>query len=297
MGTPIYAERILQSLIDEENISVVALYTQPDRAVGRKKALIPPPTKALATLHNIPVFQPLRLRDSEVVKGILEIECDFIVVAAYGQILPKSVLDHAPCINLHASILPKYRGASPIQQAILNSDRETGITAMLMDEGLDTGAILKIKTVHITADEMVDALYEKLTKTAYLLTIEVLKEFCSIVPQPQDNTQSSHCSKITKTDGLIDFDNAQIIYNKYRAYTPWPGIYLKSGLKIIEMRTVETKSKNIPSAVLKINKNSLIIGCATGSIEVFKLQPPSKKIVTALEYLNGRSLKVADKIS
>lgn len=138
MGTPDYASAILQKIINTPDMQVVAVYTQPDKPVGRKKIITPPPVKVLACENNIEVYQPTRLRDEETVNELLKIDCDYIIVAAYGQILPKTILDHAPCINLHASILPQYRGASPIQQSLLNGDEKTGVTAMHMDEGLDT---------------------------------------------------------------------------------------------------------------------------------------------------------------
>ncbi|RLA69504.1 MAG: methionyl-tRNA formyltransferase, partial [Epsilonproteobacteria bacterium] len=141
MGTPDYASTILERIIATENMNVVAVYTQPDKPVGRKKVMTPAITKIVALEKDLSVYLPNRLRDDETVSELLKIKCDFIVVAAYGQILPKVILDHAPCINLHASILPQYRGASPIQQSLLNGDEESGVTAMLMDEGLDTGAI------------------------------------------------------------------------------------------------------------------------------------------------------------
>ena len=144
MGTPDYAEAILQRLLDQEAMNVVAVYTQPDKPVGRKKILTAPLVKSLAQTHDIQVFQPLKLRDENTVQELLEIQCDFIVVAAYGQILPRKVLDHAPCINLHASILPAYRGASPIQQTLLNDDKTTGVTAMMMEEDLILVTLLKL---------------------------------------------------------------------------------------------------------------------------------------------------------
>ena len=147
MGTPDYAEAILKTLINTDKIDVVAVYTQPDKPVGRKKVMTSPSVKVLANENNIDVYQPSRLRNEDVVKELQTIECDYIVVAAYGQILPQEILDHAPCINLHASILPQYRGASPIQQTLLNDDKQTGVTAMRMDIGLDTGDILKIQTL------------------------------------------------------------------------------------------------------------------------------------------------------
>ncbi len=170
MGTPDYASEILTTLIADEEIDIVAVYTQPDKPVGRKKMMTAPITKVVAQEHGLPVYQPTRLRDEVVVEEVLQIACDFIVVAAYGQILPKAILDYAPCINLHASILPAYRGASPIQQAILNGDKETGVTAMMMDVGLDTGDIIKIEKITIGDDEMVSSLLERLTLCATFLT-------------------------------------------------------------------------------------------------------------------------------
>jgi len=220
MGTPDYARDILQKIIDTEDMDVVAVYTQPDKPVGRKKVLTPPVVKTLAIENNIDVYQPIRLRNEEVVKQLLNIECDYIVVAAYGQILPLEVLNHAPCINLHASILPQYRGASPIQQTLLNGDSKTGVTAMLMDVGLDTGDIIKIKEIDVDETEMVESLFCRLTKVASELTIDVLKNFHSYTPVKQDDSLSTHCTKITKKDGEVEFDNALTIYNKYRAFTP-----------------------------------------------------------------------------
>ncbi len=160
MGTPDYAASILKTLICSEDIEVVAVYTQPDKPVGRKRVMTPPPVKVLAESENIMLYQPQCLRDKQTVAKLQTIHCHFIIVAAYGQILPEAVLDHAPCINLHASILPQYRGASPIQQSLLHGDTQSGVTAMLMDEGLDTGAILKISEVVIADDEMASSLFE-----------------------------------------------------------------------------------------------------------------------------------------
>lgn len=179
MGTPEYAQKILKRLIDTQGTDVVAVYTQPDKPVGRKKIMTPPEVKTLALENSIDVYQPNRLRDKEVINELLNIECDYIVVAAYGQILPREILDHAPCINLHASILPQYRGASPIQQTLLNGDKQTGVTAMLMEEGLDTGDILKISTIDVNEDEMVETLFERLTQIAADLTIAFT--ICSMI--------------------------------------------------------------------------------------------------------------------
>lgn len=297
MGTPEYASEILKALVADKEINVVAVYTQPDKPVGRKKVMTPPITKTVALENSLPVYQPARLRDEETVAELLKIECDYIVVAAYGQILPKAVLDHAPCINLHASILPYYRGASPIQQAILNGDKETGVTAMLMDEGLDTGDILKIEKIAITDDEMVSALFDRLTACATALTIDVLKNFNQYTPVAQDDAKSTHCTKITKQEGLVSFDDAEALYNRYRAFTPWPGVYLESGLKIKKMRLVEREKKHKAGEILSVDKESVTVGCKKGAVSITLVQPASKNEMNVIAYLNGKRLSLADTLA
>ena len=294
MGTPDYASTILQTLIADEAIEVLCVYTQPDKPVGRKQILTPPPVKEVASASGIEVFQPQNLRAEQTHAQIKALRPDFIVVAAYGQILPKSILDIAPCINLHASILPHYRGASPIQQAILNADKETGVTAMLMDVGLDTGDILKIARVEIAETMMVEELFERLTHTAAELTVEVLKNFSALTPQKQDDTQASHCSKITKEKGQVNFDDAGVLFNTYRAYTPWPGVYLSSGLKLKKMSLESTEGEHIAGEIMEISKESALIGCKKGAVRLFAVQPASKNEMTMQAYLNGKRLQCAD---
>ena len=297
MGTPDYAEAILQKIIDTDGMDVVAVYTQPDKPVGRKKTLTPPIVKTLALQHNIEVYQPEKLRNEEVVESLLKIECDFIVVAAYGQILPREVLQHAPCINLHASILPQYRGASPIQQTLLNGDSSTGVTAMLMDVGLDTGDILKIDTIDVAKDEMVETLFKRLTNSASDLTIEILKNFHTYKPIKQEELLATHCSKITKADGEVDFLDAKTLYNKYRAFTPWPGIYLSNGLKLRKIELEDASSKNSKAKILKVDNDSIVVGCEKGSIRIYLVQAPSKKEVDVISYINGKRLALEDTLS
>jgi methionyl-tRNA formyltransferase len=297
MGTPDYAGEILKALIGDDDINVVAVYTQPDKPVGRKKVMTPPITKTVALQHGIDVYQPSRLRDAETVEALLKISCDFIVVAAYGQILPKTVLDHAPCINLHASILPQYRGASPIQQAILNGDKETGVTAMLMDVGLDTGDILKIEKIAIGDDEMVGSLFARLTACAAGLTIDVLKNFDTLTPLPQDDAMASHCTKITKQQGEVAFIDASALYNRYRAFTPWPGVYLESGLKLKKIMLVESEKSHNAGEILAIEDEGIVVGCEKGALRVEVVQPVSKNEMSAIAYLNGKRLTLADTLA
>ncbi|SFV66192.1 Methionyl-tRNA formyltransferase [hydrothermal vent metagenome] len=298
MGTPDYAEKILQKLIDTEDINVKAVYTQPDKPVGRKKVMTAPVVKLLALEHGIPVYQPKKLRDESVVQELRKIACDYIVVAAYGQILPKEILTYAPCINLHASILPKYRGASPIQQVLLNGESKTGVTAMLMDEGLDTGAILKVETVTVSDDTMVEELFDTLTAVATNLTVDVLKNYPTLTPIAQDETAATHCKKITKADGEVNFDDAIEVFNKYRAFTPWPGIYLSSGLKLKKI-ALEEREKEFDNAgqIIAIEKESIVVSCKRGAIRIFRVQPNSKKEMDITAYINGKRLLLEDSFS
>jgi len=297
MGTPEYAGRILEKVIATKGIEVVAVYTQPDKQVGRKKILTPPIVKTIALQNGIKVYQPNRLRDESVIDELKEIECDYIVVAAYGQILPRAILEHAPCINLHASILPHYRGASPIQQTLLRGDDKTGVTAMLMDEGLDTGDIIKIEEIDVAKDEMAESLFNRLSDVACDLTVDVLQNFSSYTPIKQDDSMASHCIKITKQDGLVEFDDAKQLFNKYRAFTPWPGVYLSSGLKLKKIELLENETQNESAKVLKVEKDSIIVGCKRGTIRVYAVQPESKKEMDSLSYINGKRIGVADTLS
>jgi len=296
MGTPQYAKIILEKLIQESDIDINLVLTQPDRPVGRKKILTPPPVKELALANNIEVLQPNRLKDDGVKEAIIKKKPDFIIVAAFGQLLPKEILDIAPCINLHASILPKYRGASPIQQAILNKDEYSGVTAMLMDEGLDTGDMLAFNYIKTKEAPTLNLMMDKLSYLAADLTIDVIKEYNNILPIKQLGALSSKCSKIKKDDGLVDFNSAQDLYTKYCAYFGWPGVFLESGLKLHGVNLVDNLSQNNYGEILEINKESITIGCKIGSIRVKELQPKSKSKMSAKAYILGKRLNVGDKI-
>lgn len=290
MGTPEYAASILKTLLRDKEIEIVTVYTQPDKPVGRKGILTPPPVKVLAQEANIPVIQPSRLREESVVAELLNISCDMIIVAAYGQILPQAILDYVPCVNLHASILPQYRGASPIQQSLLNNDNQTGVTAMWMDRGLDTGAIIKIETLSIAPNEMVSSLYDRLSETAASLTLDVIHYWDRKTAVAQNDAEASHCTKIIKTDGLVAFEDACDIYNRYRAYTPWPGIYLESGLKIKTMVLEEESSRGDSGKIISIDKESIVIQCSKGSLRIYAVQAPSKQESSVVDYLNGKRI-------
>ncbi len=294
MGTPEYARVILQKLLDTEDFEVILVLTQPDRPVGRKQVLTPSAVKVLSLEYGIEVLQPQRLSDEGIFEKIKEANPDFIIVAAFGQLLPRSILDIAPCINLHASILPKHRGASPIQNALLQADSFTGITAMLMEEGLDSGPILGYSSFRIPTDMRLQGLFDQLSADASLLILDILRRYDLLLPIPQNRAVSTHCKKIAKSDGAIGFDNAAEIYCKFRAFEGWPGIFTSEGLKILDMRLAESKEQHRSGEIIAINGNSIVVGCRLGSVEIFTLQPVSKKAMDAKSYLVGRGVRVGD---
>lgn len=294
MGTPDYATTIFKELINSE-YEIVGLFTQPDKPFGRKQVLTPPHIKqfCLDENLNIPIFQPLKLRgNEEVAKQIKELNPDFIIVAAYGQILPKDILNIAPCINLHASLLPKYRGASPIQESLLNDDIYTGVTSMLMEEGLDSGDILGLQYLKITSNMEVSEAFEKLSLIAAKLTIITLDNFENIKPTKQNETEVSFCKKIKKEDGLVDFSNAKKLYQKYKAYSFWPGVFLKSELKLKDIELNEESSINNQGQILETTNDYVIIGCEVGSLKIRTIQAPSKKAINATDYIRGQRLEL-----
>lgn len=296
MGTPHYAREILNTLIEAEDMEVSLVLTQPDRPVGRKKVLTAPPVKVLAKEYDITVLQPNRLSDEGMEEAIRGTKPDFIVVAAFGQILPKSILDIAPCINLHASLLPQYRGASPVQQSLLNGDEKTGVTSMMMEEGLDTGDILE-KIEFIIPDEIrLHALMQQLTADACILTLSTIRAYESITAVKQDESQATLCKKIKKSDGEIDFEDAKMIYNKYRAFEGWPGVFAANGTKFDGLSIVDTHSEHKAFEILSFSHDSVVVGCRKGALQIATLQPASKKAMTAKAYCVGRGLKVGDLI-
>ena len=294
MGTPDYATTIFKELINSE-YEVIGLFTQPDKPVGRKQILTPPHIKQFCIDENlsIPIFQPLKLRGNEEVKNqIKSLNPDFIIVAAYGQILPKDILDIAPCINLHASLLPKYRGASPIQESLLNDDNYTGVTSMLMEEGLDSGDILGFGYLKITPNMEVTQAFEELSEIAAKLTITTLDNFENIKPVKQNESEVSYCKKIKKEDGLVNFIDAKKLYLKYKAYSYWPGIFLESELKLKDIELNDEKSINNQGQILEIEDDFIIVGCEKGSLKIRTLQAPSKKAMNAIDYIRGQRLEI-----
>jgi methionyl-tRNA formyltransferase len=297
MGTPDFALQTLQGLIDA-GCKMVGVYTQPDRPKGRGKHLAAPPVKELAQKNDIPVYQPLKLRQTDAVAELEALAPDLIVVVAYGQILPKSVLEIPAngCINVHASLLPKYRGAAPINKAIINGETETGITTMYMDVGLDTGDMLVKKTLSIGPEETAGELHDRLASLGRETMEETLRQLCAgtLKREVQDDEQSTYASMMKKEDGRIDWSrSAQEIHNHVRGLAPWPGAYTTINGKPLKLaETSQETAEGLPGCVIAADKNGVCVACGSGSLRIRQLQLSGRKRLPAADFLRGCPLQV-----
>jgi methionyl-tRNA formyltransferase len=295
MGTPEFALATLEGLFDF-GLNLVGVYTQPDRPAGRGNKLTPPPVKVLAKSRGVPVFQPARLRAPEVVEGLRQLAPDLIVVVAYGQILPKSVLEIPKfgCINVHASLLPAYRGAAPINQAIVDGRTETGITTMLMDVGLDTGDMLVKKTTAIGPFETAGELHDRLALFGREAMEETLRQLCAgtLHPEKQDDTLSSYAPMLKKEDGRIDWRrSAAELHNQVRGLDPWPGAYTCLDGEVLKIaRTAPEAGGGEPGVIVSADPDGVRVACAGGVLKIGELQLPGKKRLPAAEFLRGRPI-------
>lgn len=297
MGTPDYAAITLEALLKTEH-EIAAVFAQPDKPVGRKQILTPPPVKALALEHNIPVYQPNSVKNGEALEILKQISPDVIVVVAYGKILPKELLalPRYGCVNGHASILPKYRGSAPIQWCIINGETETGVTTMLMDEGIDTGDILEVEKTAIGENETAEELFDRLAVISANLMVSTLNklEKGELKPKKQIG-ESSHAPMIKKEMALVDFTkNAVDVHNAARGFYSWPCAYFflnGKRIKVIETRVGEPTNAK-PCTVIG-NTEELIIACGNGSsIKILQLQPEGSKPMTAKQMLCGKNIEI-----
>ena len=297
MGTPDYAVKTLEALISAGH-NVTAVFAQPDKPVGRKQILTPPPVKVCAEKHGITVYQPNTLRDGKAEEILKEIAPDVIVVVAYGKILPREILNIPKygCVNGHASLLPKYRGSAPIQQAIISGETETGVTAQLMDEGIDTGDILKTARTEIGEKETAEELFERLSVITAELLVNTLADLekGNITPQKQDEEKASYAPIIKKEMAELDFSkSAKELYNAVRGYYSWPCAYFFLGgkrIKVIKSEIGNETSK--PAGTVVGNSDCLEIACGDGkSLKLLTVQPEGKGKMTAKEMLNGTKIE------
>lgn len=298
MGTPDFAVPALEALAGSKH-KVSAVFTQPDKPRGRKMILTPPDVKVCAEKLGIPVFQPKTMKSEDSLNAVKSLAPDAIVVAAYGQILPKTVLDVPKygCINIHGSLLPKYRGASPIQQAVLNGDKVTGLTTMLMDVGLDTGDILLQTKTEIGENETSGELFDRLAQMGGELILKTLSalEQGEIIPQKQDESLATHTSKIDKKLCPIDFSkSAYEVHNQIRGLYPWPVATAKLCGKTVKIHSSRVADKSGEIGTI-ISVNPLIIACKEKAVEILELQPEGKKRMSASAFAAGHKLSVGDK--
>jgi methionyl-tRNA formyltransferase len=296
MGTPEFSLPGFSALLNEPTYEIVGVFTQPDKPVGRKQVLTASPVKKLALKNNLKIFQPDKIKTATEI--IDNLQPDIIVVIAYGQVIPQTILDIPTfgCINVHASLLPKYRGAACLNAPILNNDTETGVTIMKMDAGLDTGPILRQAKIKLSGQETLETVHDKLAKAGAKLLSPTLRDFINgqLMPQAQDESQASYIKVLKKEDGKIVWqESASKIERMIRAYNPWPGTYGENNgkiLKIIEVSPQILSGNNWPIGTLFLHEGKLAIQCGQGALLILKLQPAGKKIMTATEFLNGHKI-------
>ncbi len=297
MGTPDFSVGSLECLAESEH-EVVAVVTQPDKPKGRSGKLQISPVKEFALSKGYPVLQPVKLREEETIEKISAYKPDLIVVAAFGQILPGKLLElpvHG-CINVHASLLPKYRGASPIQASILNGDEETGITIMQMDEGLDTGDILLQKSLKIESMDTAESLFNKLAFLGKDALGEALKEIeaGTLSPIPQDDQLATKTGIIKKDFGLINWSEPAVsIERMFRAFDPWPGAftYLEDKqIKLYKGKVLEGSFSGKPGSIIKVEKDSFTVSCGENALQILELQLMGRKRMKAEDFLRGTKI-------
>lgn len=295
-GTPDFAARHLQALLDTEH-QVVAVYTQPDRPAGRGQQLTASPVKQLALQHHLPTFQPASLKDNDAQQQLIALQADVMVVVAYGLLLPQSALD-APrfgCINVHGSLLPRWRGAAPIQRALWAGDHQTGITIMQMDLGLDTGVMLSKVSCVIDASDTSASLYTKLATLGPPALIDALTNLFTLqqTAEVQNEQQACYAAKLTKNEALLDFNKtAAQLEREIRAFNPWPVSILQQGEHRIKVLQAQVESSIEPApagTVLALNRQGLKIATSEHILVITTLQPPGKKAMPVADFINGRT--------
>ncbi len=302
MGTPDFAVPSLEVLLrseDSDNVQVVGVVTQPDRPKGRGQELTASPVKQVCLRAGLPLLQPVKMKDPAFLDALRAWQPDIIAVAAFGRILPPTILaiPSKGCINVHASLLPKYRGAGPIQWALINGERETGITTMLMDEGMDTGAMLLQEAVPIEPEDTAGSLSIRLAEVGGTLLVETLRRLQegSLSPRPQDHSQATMAPLLKKEDGLIDWkQEATAIANRVRGLAPWPGAYTyaQDDRWIIWRASAVDRPADTtaPGTILEVKKDGLLVATGRGALSITEFQPANSRRMSVAQYLAGHSL-------
>ena len=302
MGTPDFALFSLRALV-EAGEDVIGVVTQPDKPKGRGYALTPPPVKVYAEEKGLPVYQPATLRGDEFAATLAALDPDLIVVVAFGKILPKNVLDYPKygCINVHGSLLPEYRGAAPMQRAIIDGKKETGITTMVMDVGLDTGDMLLKRKIDIETNDNFETVHDKLGACGAETLLDTVKELRAgtLVAQKQNDALATYAAKIEKADCLIDFDrSAQAVHDQIRGLSPIPLAFTHTPdgkmLKIIASELVSTNRSAPAGSVLSLDSGKIVVACQENAVALLTVLPEGKKRMAASDFINGRKIQVGD---
>lgn len=309
MGTPDFAVSVVDA-IKKAGHEIVLVVSQPDKPKGRGKEVQFPPVKQWALKHRIPVFQPSRIREKEAVEILRGYEADIFVVAAFGQILPKEILTMPPygCVNVHASLLPKYRGAAPIQWAVINGDAKSGVTTMQMGEGLDDGDMLLKREVTLSADETGGSLFERLAEVGAQLMVDTLValEEKKMTPTPQDESLATHVGMIKKSMGQLDFSQSAVDLERLvRGLNPWPSAYTKLNGKTLKVWKAEVCQKDkdgrtekayAPGMICAAGEDGILVACSDRFLLLTEIQLEGKKRMKAADFLRGRSIEIGSKL-
>jgi methionyl-tRNA formyltransferase len=298
MGTPEFALPTLKSL-HQSSHSILAVITQPDRPKGRGQKLLVSPIKQYALDSDLPILQPKTVNDPEFIESLKQNRPDVIIVVAFGQILSATFLKIPTqfCINLHSSLLPKYRGAAPIHRAILNGETKSGVTTMIMDKGMDTGDILLMQETPIHKTDTAQTLHDTLSEIGGALVLETLKRLIenTLLPTQQDHSQGTYAAKLKKEEGLIHWDqSATILSNKVRGLTPWPGTYTllnKKRLRILKVQVSEGSPDDTPGKVARVTDVGIEVGTGQGRLIITELQPEGKKSMPTKSFLAGHKVE------
>ena len=305
MGTPDFAVLPLRAM-KEAGFEVAAVVTQPDKPKGRGKTMMPTPVKEEAVALGIPVYQPVKVKEPEFLETLKEIAPDIIVVAAFGQIIPKTILNlpRFGCINIHASLLPKYRGAAPIQQAVIDGEKESGVTIQKMGEGLDTGDMISKAVVVLAPEETGGSLFDKLSKAGADLLVKTLPSIfdgTAVYEKQPEESPTPYASMITKKMGLLDFTkSAEVLERLVRGLNPWPSAYTflnGKTLKVWKSRVGEEKGSSLPGTVVKTDKNGIHVACCDKTLILEEIQIEGKKRMDADAFLRGYPVETGTKFS
>ena len=304
MGTPRFALPSLQILVDG-SVQIAAVVTQPDRPAGRGQHIALPPIKELALKHHLPVLQPVKVRDAQFIAQVKEFSPDLIVAVAFGQILPRALLDIPAygCVNVHASLLPFYRGAAPINWVLINGEIETGVTIMLLDEGMDTGDMLLQEKLPLMPTDTVVTLHDRLAQNGARLLGKALDGLGSAGWKriPQDHAKATYAPLLKKEDGLIQWQkSAREIHNQIRGMNPWPGCFTYFNGKLLKVFAVEVgeqHAKETPGSIVEISEKGIAVATGTGALILKEIQLEGKKRMPAEEFIKGKTIKPGDVLS